>query len=168
MGFRGVFPDWVRSFLSDRRAYVILNKVSSEEYTNNLGVAQGSVLGPLLFLLFVNNLPAYVVALILIMFADDTSMAIRAKSWPELKSLCKPIVEYFTDWCHRNAFILNLPKSIIVRFQNQDNSNVEPLKIEHEHGELRETSDVKLLGLYVDGNLRWYFHIPTVSLLKNY
>lgn len=162
MGFRGVFLDWVRSFLSDRKAFVILNEVSSDEYTNNMGVAQGSVLGPLLFLLFINDLPAYVVGCIIVMFADDTSIAIRAKSWHELKLLCETIVECFTDWCHRNALILNLTKSIIVRFQNQDNSYIEPLIIKHKQGELKAAGDVKFLGLYVDGNLRWHLHIEHV------
>lgn len=70
-------------------------------------------------------------------------------------------MEGFTEYCDTNAFILNPSKSIIVRFHDQDISNVEHI-IKYERGELRKTGDVKFLGLYLHGNLRWHLHIDRV------
>lgn len=84
IGFRGVFLQWVHRFLTDRLIYIKLAGYNSDLFNIELGVPQGSVLGPLIFSLFINDMPEHVFAEWIIMFADDTSFAISAKTRDDL------------------------------------------------------------------------------------
>ena len=71
-GFSGQIFDFISSFLSNRRIRVVLDKKSSQEYPVNAGVSQGSILGPTLFLLYINDLPDVICDIAI--YADDTTL----------------------------------------------------------------------------------------------
>ena len=85
-GIRGITQSWFKSFLTSRKQYVEINGAKSDSKFVSHGVPQGSVLGPLLFLLYVNDLHAAILYSIVNLFADDTMLFLSNNS---LKSLAK-------------------------------------------------------------------------------
>ena len=77
-GIRGIALDWFKSYLSERKQYVIINGSKSNNLSVNCGVPQGSVLGPLLFLIYINDLPNSSTKLSFYLFADDTNIYYEA------------------------------------------------------------------------------------------
>ena len=83
-GIRGIPHEWFKSYLMNRKQFVVFDNVSSQRKTITTGVPQGSVLGPLLFLLFINDLHYVSDQLTLILFADDTNIFISGNSVHQL------------------------------------------------------------------------------------
>ena len=84
-GIRDSMLKWFQSYLIDRKQYVSINGQSSELLLNNCGVSQGSVLGPLLFLIYINDLPNISKILNFYLFADDTNIYYESDSLNELE-----------------------------------------------------------------------------------
>ena len=78
-GFRGKFLDFLLSFIKDRKYFVNVNGTNSETKTVNIGVPQGSTLGPLLFLLYINDMACCSNILELSQFADDSTITYSSK-----------------------------------------------------------------------------------------
>ena len=78
-GIRGIALDWLKSYMLNRRQYVLYNDNPSDVRSITCGVPQGSILGPLLFLIYVNDLPNVSDMLFTVMFADDTRAPIQYK-----------------------------------------------------------------------------------------
>ena len=85
-GIRGVALDLIKSYLSDRRQYTRVNGINSNELEIDIGVPEGSVLGPLLFLLYINDLP-FASFLLTKLYADDTCFLFSATSLGELQTV---------------------------------------------------------------------------------
>lgn len=92
MGIRGNALNLIVSFLENRHIIVNINNVNSSKYMVKLGVAQGSILGPLIFLLFVNDMPDFVNDGKIIVYADDTSVAVVRDKWDQLEAAAKSII----------------------------------------------------------------------------
>lgn len=169
LGFRGIFLDWLDSFITGRKMVVRVQNTCSEAFEVNSGVAQGSVLGPLLFILFINDLPNCIPWCKLILFADDSSMAVSAQSQTELALACSRLVQCFTEWCRKNALIVNAGKTDCLFFTIK-NLNRAPLVIEVEQSIIKSRDCVKFLGINMDSNLRWSQHIEMLckKLSKSY
>ncbi|KAK9692887.1 Reverse transcriptase (RNA-dependent DNA polymerase) [Popillia japonica] len=82
MGVRGNLLNWLQSFMSHRKLNINISGNRSADYDVNLGAAQGSVLGPILFLIFVNDMSLYVKPDLLMNFADDTAV-VRSAEIPD-------------------------------------------------------------------------------------
>ena len=86
-GIRGVALDWFSSYLSERKRYVSINGHSSEKLDISCGVPQGSVLGPLLFLIYINDLPYVSKYLSFFLFADDTNIYFKHHDLIQLQKI---------------------------------------------------------------------------------
>jgi ribonuclease P/MRP protein subunit RPP40 len=88
-GIRGVALEWFRSYITGRKQYVMFNNVSSIPKSITHGVPQGYVLGPLLFILYTNDIPQAITKFNLILFADDTTMYLSGKKPKQLILISK-------------------------------------------------------------------------------
>lgn len=166
LGFRGVFLEWLRSYLNERSMSVRIGESYSESHFIGLGVPQGSVLGPLLFILFINDLPVWLASFLLTLFADDASVVVSAGSLGQLHRACECIVAEFLNWCRRNNLMVNINKTVCVRFCLR-NSEVEAFSIRYGDNLITASESTKFLGIHVDKNLRWTTHIDVLCKKLN-
>lgn len=166
LGFRGVFLDWLESYISDRKMSVRVNGVNSHSCDLALGVPQGSVLGPLLFLLFINDLPDHIVANLITLFADDTSVLVTAPSLGGLAESIALIIKMFTDWCRKNKLIVNIEKTVCIHFGLRT-ENRNPIVVSYGDLSITSSESTKFLGVYVDDGLRWHKHVDIVCKKLN-
>ena len=110
-GIRGPAYNLLKSYLSNRYQYTLVNGFMSELLPIDFGVPQGSILGPLLFLLYINDLPLVSKNAIIKLFADDTSIFITAKSIQELKIIASEVLCKVNEWMKMNKLSLNYSKT---------------------------------------------------------
>ena len=160
-GIRGTPLKFMESYLSNRWQYVKLNGRSSELALIDIGIPQGSILGPLLFLLYINDLPNasnFFVKL----FADDTFLSLSSHNFNELKRKTNSEIKKIYNWLIANKLTLNVKKSkfMIISKRKGVNKNCFKLKI---NGVLLERcSSYKYLGLFIDESLTWKDHVKHI------
>ena len=99
-GIRGIALEWIKDYLLNRKQYVVYNNTKSNISSVEIGVPQGSILGPLLFLIYVNELPNISSTLSCIQFADDTSIFIRGRSLPKITSILNQEMDFLFLYKH--------------------------------------------------------------------
>lgn len=147
-GFKGKDLAIFRSYLDGRKQLVDRNGVHSQVLDVKLGVPQGSVLGPILFLIVINDLSFNVTNCLSTIYADDTSLLVSHQDFAELKVLADSCLTDANLWFETNGLFLNVDKTqtLLVSLRTSAVSN----------------DNVKLLGITVDSNLSWKAHIETV------
>ena len=153
-GVRDSMLNWFRSYLLDHKQYVSFNGQSSELLLNNCGVPQGSVLGPLLFLIYINDLPNISKILNFYLFADDTNIYYESTSLNELertvnKELNKPYL-----WLNVNRLSLNIDKTNFIIFHPYNKPVKQHVTIKINKKAINEKEAIKYLGVLVDSSLR--------------
>ena len=162
-GKRGTALNWFRSYLSERKLRVKC-EVSSESKTQysdlydvEFGTPQGSCLGPLLFLLFTNDLYLNVDHCSVILFADDTTIYKSHRNTNYLRWCVEQDLKSISDWFKANKLTLNLDKTVNVFFGNGKIKNKPNLEIDNTT--LKPAKYVKFLGMWVDENISWNVQI---------
>ena len=149
-GISGQILGLISSFLSNRRLRVVLDGKSSQEYPVNAGVPQGFILGPTLFLLYINGLPEDVICDIAI-YADDTTLCSKSNQasdlWqqPELASELESDLRDTVDWGRKWLFGFNAGKTRQVSFDRSNNTGYIDVKMDGSFFE--EKSSFRMLGL---------------------
>ena len=110
-GIRGIALDWFRSYLTDINMYVDYKGITSKEHNINYGAPQGSVLGPLLFILYTNNLPNTLTVSKSILFADDTTIYYSHSNLNTLYTNLNKDLQILNDWFKTNKLSLNVSKT---------------------------------------------------------
>ena len=164
-GISGQIFSLISSFLSNRRLRVVLDGKSSQEYPVNAGVPQGSILGPTLFLLYINDFPDDVICDIAI-YADDTTLYSKCDQvsdpWQELElaSELESDLPDTVDWDRKWLADFSAGKTQLVSFDRSNKTGAVDLKMD---GFVLEVKSFKMLGLTFSPKLDWGFYIISIA-----
>ncbi len=153
-GVQGIQLRLFESYLTNRKQKVLVNGDWSHEGEVKYGVPQGSVLGPLLFLISINDLPAFIKCNSFL-YADDTTFLNVDSDLEQLKLIAENTLDRASDWFKTNGFLLNEDKTQNIIF------NLRPFGASTNPNNY--TNEVKFLGIFLDSNLTWGPHIDYVS-----
>ena len=162
-GLRGTCLEWFKSYLSDRSLLVSCKSGesgcvnTSNIYEVEYGTPQGSCLGPLIFLIFCNDLQNHLMFLSCIQFADDTTLYITHKSLDYIKFCIETDLCTLQDWFIANKLTLNVGKSVCILF-SRTGQDV-PLNLRLGKELIPQTKCTKFLGIWIDQSLSWTEHI---------
>ena len=161
-GIRGIANNWFRSYLTNRQQYVTVNGKDSNLRIMKFGVPQGSVLGPLLFLIYINDLYLCVKHSTARHFADDTCLLIKNKSLKKIKKLINQDLKSLNAWLKANKISLNASKTEILIFRHHNKPLNYDLKIKLDGKRLYPSKYVKYLGILIDSQLNWSYHVKSL------
>ena len=168
-GFRGVAYDWLSSYLRNHTQTTSIGDCVSEKLATPCGVPQGSVLGPLLFLIYINDIHACSKLLDFYLFADDTNLLYANKSLRVLERIVIDELKKVASWLLANKLTLNIKKSNYVIFhthQKKLNYNVKITMFDsmtNKFISLESKEYIKYLGVLIDSRLSWKHHINFIS-----
>ena len=165
-GIDGTALEWFKSYFSNRKQYISSQDISESCLDIICGVPQGSILGPLLFLIYLNDLFKASNPLMEVMFADDTNLFLSHKNIDTLFAIMNVELENVSTWFKSNKLSLNVDKTKWSLFhplskrqflpQTLPNLLIEDIHIKREHV-------TKFLGVFIDENLSWKQHIEILS-----
>ena len=158
-GIRGKALEWFRSYLSNRQQYVSVNDAKSHTQNIECGVPQGSILGPLLFIIYINDFHRSSSILSFILFADDSNLFFSHPNPHALLNIVNAELKKVTEWIKANKLSLNLLKTKYMLFSNTIETL--PGHIIFDETPLEKVTLIKFLGVYVDCKLSWKHHITT-------
>jgi len=157
---RGVALDWFRNYLSGRYQYTTVNGVNSELTAITCGVPQGSALGPVLFLVYVNDIKNAVPGDQIKLFADDTNLFLFGCTIGDTNFYSNIKLNKLCDWLIGNKLSVNIEKtSYMIFFRGKANETL--LCINNQV--INKVSSCRYLGVIIDDKLKWTDHINQVS-----
>ena len=162
-GIRGTAHKWLKSYLSHRNQFVMYNENQSNTLHIKSGVPQGSILGPLLFLLYVNDIANLSPTVMPILFADDTNLFVRGSNIAELFHSINSELETLVKWIHANKLSLNIAKTHYIVFRTRGREININMNVYIDHIKLKRVESTKFLGIMLDGKLNWLNHIIFVK-----
>ena len=165
-GIRDAVHDWFKDYLSDRSHQTIIEGKVSKSINLTLGVPQGSVLGPILFNLFINDLPNFSDILETILFADDANLSLAGYNPQELIITANIELFNFYYWCLCNRLNINTVKTYFILFSNvQYNLPLPPLMIKSSlnYDVIQRVRFIKFLGVFFDENVTFKKHVNYVT-----
>ena len=166
-GIRGVTNKWFQTYLKDRQQFVSINGYNSECASIPIGVPQGSVLGPLLFLLQINDLNLAIKYCKVHHFADETNLLYTNNSIKKLNKMLNKDLKNLTNWLNANKISLNVDKTEMILFKLIKKPLDCQLKLQPNGKRLYQISSVKYLGIKIDQYLNWQDHINNTAIKLN-
>ena len=158
--------NWFDNYLSGRTQKVICNNQLSKTCKMSIGVPQGSILGPILFLLFINDLTQFSGLSHCNLFADDALFYVHGRDIESINSKLQNSIESIADWYKRNKLSLNVKKSNVMIIHRKKNVQ-DTIDVTINQNKLMQIDHVKYLGLHIDSKLQWQHHVNNMCKVLN-
>ena len=165
-GFSDTAIALLANYFSNRKQHVKLDEFISESESIGLGVPQGSVLGPLLFLIYINDLAIYLTEFSIKLFADDTTLTQIGCELPELLDSFQTSFKKLLSWCEYNRIDINWTKTKIMFITSKRNVSL-PSCIIFEDKSIEVVKKFKLLGVQIDNRLNFLSHVSDLRISIN-
>ena len=162
-GIRGVALKWLTDYLSDRKQFVEYNSCASSYKDITCGVPQGSILGPLLFLIYINDLANVSEKMFSLFFADDSSLFLSGHKPDDLINEMNNEMKYITEWLSTNKLSLNIDKTHYMLFKSKGRYSVITKDLIINEVKMSQVEKTKFLGVYIDNVLSWKDHIQYIE-----
>jgi hypothetical protein len=163
IGVRGAMHDWFRSYLNNRLQYVSLGtSANSDSTTVNLGVPQGSILGPLLFLIYINDMSHSAESLQFIHFADDTTVFISGLAFDEVFRVMNEGLSTVDGWLIANRLSLNIAKTSYMLITNR--TQPQNIHLQIRGTDIARETKAKFLGVIIDHKLNFKDHVDNLCI----
>ena len=158
----GIPLNWFRSYLSNRKQVVYFNNKISSVVNLNIGVPQGTVLGPILFLIYMNDLIDILPNKSCIMY-DDITLFSSATNLQTAVSKLQYIINDTVTWIDQNKLIINVEKSRCITIGSRNKTLNSTFDLTIKGTKLKQVTEVNLLGVNIDQNLTWNNHCAAIS-----
>ena len=162
-GVRGIPLLWFESYLTNRHQFVSIDNFSSKLSPISSGVPQGSCLGPLLFLIYINDLPNTSDILSFFLFADDTNIYFEHKSLDKLEYIVNKELRKINNWLIVNRLSLNIKKTNFIIFHPFNKPLKHKITLVFGKNAIKECKAIKYLGVMIDSTLSWKPHCDKIS-----
>ena len=163
-GIRGKELDILKSYLFNRYQFTKIRNIKSTKRKISCGVPQGSTLGPLLFILYLNDLPL-ASQFSTTLFADETYLSLSDINLSNLEQKVNYQLQLIHQWLKRNKLTLNYSKTTYLLFNKQPHVQVcSKFRLHINKSLLERENAVKYLGVWIDDKLNWSAHIENLSL----
>lgn len=163
IGVRGAPYSWAASYLQNRTQTTVVNGAKSETKNVKLGVPQGSILGPLFFIIFINDIPnTCITSNQLLLYADDTNMLMCHNCIEQIVINSNNASQEMSRYCNENGLNLNINKTCYMRFLPKNVVTNYDLYLKISNKSIQSTTATKFLGVTLDQKLTWKMHINTV------
>ena len=163
-GIRSNAKLWFESFLTGRSQKVKINNEFSNIAHVNCGVPQGSILGPILFLIYINDLKEATKYSTVHHFADDTNLLFTQKSLKKLNRQVNHEMNLVCEWLRSNKISLNPSKTDILLFKSNKKKITRQMKFKVDGHKIDISKTTKYLGVIIDENLNWKEHINQLTI----
>jgi hypothetical protein len=130
-------------------------------------VPQSSVLGPILFLLYISDLPLNIKEVRTVLFADDTDILVTAKNGQNLQQKINQVMDELQVWFSANSLIINIEKTTAMLFHSRQERDLMELQIKFGKIMIAYKSETKFLGMHVGKHVDWNAHVKSLSSKLN-
>ena len=169
LGFHQNAIKWFQNYLTNRTQRTFANKLISSELPIICGVPQGSILGPLMFLIYINDLTTCIKHSQCRLFADDTVLYVSCGSSSEAKVNLQADLDNLSQWCQKNQLTINTIKTKGMSFGNKRLLDRDlPLDLKLNGVSLMNVQNYKYLGIILDPNLSFAKHIANLVSVVNF
>ena len=164
-GIGGISNDWFNSYLSERNQKCLVNGYLSDNCSLSCGIPQGTILGPLLFLLYINDLPNCISHCQPRMYADDTHLTFASDNVDSINHFLNQDLVNVKEWLNANKLTLNTSKTEFMLIGSRQRlMTVETVPSLTINGaSIKQVSSTKSLGVLIDESLSWNAHIDKLS-----
>ena len=165
-GVTGKELRWFENYLTNRKQCVVIDGTTSDYRPVKSGVPQGSILGPLLFCLFINDIANVKLSESskLSLYADDTALFFRSKVKSDLETIAQSQFNVICKWLKLNRLILNVSKTKVMLFARKSKIKYMKLEIYYDNHKLEMVDNFKYLGIILDSRLDWSQHFSYIKM----
>lgn len=162
-GIRGIAHKWFQSYLHNREQFVNISGNHSTQQRLKYGVPQGSILGPLLFIIYINDIPNVSKLVKFILYADDANIIITGDSISEISEIYGELSRALSTWVGTNELVLNIKKTNYMLFSRSRDSSYSSFTPKFNNIPIERKTVARFLGVLIDEKLTWSAHIAAIK-----